>query len=321
MRKHGVDMWVVPMREYNEDPVFSSTGVADDVRRAAPHDLRLLRQVRGDAARRRRRRVRRADRAGRHVPGRRLRGARGPRSPRPAAVGAAARPSCGATSSGRCSSAVVEERKPKIIAIDISAHLRVHRTGCSAGELRGHERSARRRSGRRGSRNAEGLAARADRRRGCPRRKPFYPPQCRSSSGRIVAGDVLERGRSRPATTRTSDLGVVVAPAGERPRPRHLVPAERWTCSARAWRTSSSATIRSSSAATCCTATSASPRRASTPTRSTSPTCCCPGETDAAGGPAPGARATSNALQDIVRGRAAGRAAPATRSSRPRARA
>ena len=24
MRKHGVDLWVVPMREYNEDPVFSS---------------------------------------------------------------------------------------------------------------------------------------------------------------------------------------------------------------------------------------------------------------------------------------------------------
>src|SRR5919112_4215029 len=24
MRKHGVEMWVVPMREYNEDPVFSS---------------------------------------------------------------------------------------------------------------------------------------------------------------------------------------------------------------------------------------------------------------------------------------------------------
>src|SRR5436190_15908783 len=22
MRKHGVDLWVVPMREYNEDPVF-----------------------------------------------------------------------------------------------------------------------------------------------------------------------------------------------------------------------------------------------------------------------------------------------------------
>src|SRR6476646_11152617 len=24
MRKHGVDFWVVPMREYNEDPVFSA---------------------------------------------------------------------------------------------------------------------------------------------------------------------------------------------------------------------------------------------------------------------------------------------------------
>src|SRR4029077_1238722 len=24
MRKHGVEMWVIPMREYNEDPVFSS---------------------------------------------------------------------------------------------------------------------------------------------------------------------------------------------------------------------------------------------------------------------------------------------------------
>src|SRR5262245_43016932 len=24
MRKHGIDLWVVPMREYNEDPVFWS---------------------------------------------------------------------------------------------------------------------------------------------------------------------------------------------------------------------------------------------------------------------------------------------------------
>ena len=24
MRKHGVEFWVVPMREYNEDPVFTS---------------------------------------------------------------------------------------------------------------------------------------------------------------------------------------------------------------------------------------------------------------------------------------------------------
>ena len=24
MREHGIDLWVVPMREYNEDPVFTS---------------------------------------------------------------------------------------------------------------------------------------------------------------------------------------------------------------------------------------------------------------------------------------------------------
>ena len=24
MRKHGIDMWVIPMREYNEDPTFTS---------------------------------------------------------------------------------------------------------------------------------------------------------------------------------------------------------------------------------------------------------------------------------------------------------
>src|SRR3981081_3806938 len=29
MRKHAIDMWVVPMREYNEDPVFSSITAPD----------------------------------------------------------------------------------------------------------------------------------------------------------------------------------------------------------------------------------------------------------------------------------------------------
>jgi len=29
MRKHGIDLWVVPMREYNEDPVFSSIAAPD----------------------------------------------------------------------------------------------------------------------------------------------------------------------------------------------------------------------------------------------------------------------------------------------------
>src|SRR6266568_892884 len=29
MRKHAIDLWVVPMREYNEDPVFSAVVAAD----------------------------------------------------------------------------------------------------------------------------------------------------------------------------------------------------------------------------------------------------------------------------------------------------
>ena len=37
MRKHGIDMWVVPMREYNEDPVFSSI--------AAPETLAARRRT------------------------------------------------------------------------------------------------------------------------------------------------------------------------------------------------------------------------------------------------------------------------------------
>src|SRR6266849_3897715 len=29
MRKHGIDLWVVPMREYNEDPVFAALVAPD----------------------------------------------------------------------------------------------------------------------------------------------------------------------------------------------------------------------------------------------------------------------------------------------------
>src|SRR5881394_322740 len=68
MRAHGVDMWVVPMREYNEDPIFPAV--------ASPETF---------AARRRTiyvffdscaaaRVVRRAHRARRHVSGRRVPG-------------------------------------------------------------------------------------------------------------------------------------------------------------------------------------------------------------------------------------------------------
>ena len=36
MRKHGIDMWVVPMREYNEDPVFSALPAPETSRAARP---------------------------------------------------------------------------------------------------------------------------------------------------------------------------------------------------------------------------------------------------------------------------------------------
>ncbi len=57
MRKHGIDMWVVSMREYNEDPVFSRDRRPRDLRGAAPHDLRVLRHLRRRRPGRRRRRA------------------------------------------------------------------------------------------------------------------------------------------------------------------------------------------------------------------------------------------------------------------------
>jgi hypothetical protein len=38
MRKHGVEFWVVPMREYNEDPVFTAS-----TKPYAPRELRRVR--------------------------------------------------------------------------------------------------------------------------------------------------------------------------------------------------------------------------------------------------------------------------------------
>ena len=72
MRKHGIDMWVVPMREYNEDPVFSSITAPETfvARRRTIYvffDKCAAAGAPVDAG------LRRADRARRHVAGRRLR--------------------------------------------------------------------------------------------------------------------------------------------------------------------------------------------------------------------------------------------------------
>ena len=113
-----------------------------DVRGAAPDDLRVLRHLRGirppaggvlRAAHRARRHARRAASS--------RRAARPSR--RPATSAAASRPSCGATSSGRCCKAVIEERNPRVIAINRSTVF-AFSDGLSQRRAQGHERGARR---------------------------------------------------------------------------------------------------------------------------------------------------------------------------------
>ena len=72
MRKHGIDMWVVPMREYNEDPVFSSI-TAPETFAARRRTIYVFFDKCAAAGAPATRRVRRAHRARRHVARRRVR--------------------------------------------------------------------------------------------------------------------------------------------------------------------------------------------------------------------------------------------------------
>ena len=45
MRTHGIDMWVVPMREYNEDPVFDALTAPETFAARRTHHLRVLRHA------------------------------------------------------------------------------------------------------------------------------------------------------------------------------------------------------------------------------------------------------------------------------------
>ena len=127
MRKHGIDMWVVPMREYNEDPVFSSIVVADDIRRAAPHDLRVLRQVRRGC--RHAGATRRASSASRSAARRRAASSKRVRStkPRPTRRSAASQAELWGDEQWQVLKKVIEERKPAVIGIDRSTHVRLLR--------------------------------------------------------------------------------------------------------------------------------------------------------------------------------------------------
>ena len=101
MRKHGIDIWVVPMREYNEDPVFSAI-TAPETFAARRRTIYVFFDKCAAAGTAPARRVRRADRARRHVAGRRVRGAHAPTKAVAECRSAAGRPSSGATSSGSC---------------------------------------------------------------------------------------------------------------------------------------------------------------------------------------------------------------------------
>ena len=202
MRKHGIDLWVVPMREYNEDPVFAAITSPRDVRRPPPHDLRVLRQVRGRAASRPR------PRASSGSPSAARR--------RAACSRRVAPPKRRPETSGRGQQAelwgdeqwqVLEERRRRA-----QAEGDRHRSLDSVRVLRrplerraaGDERARSARSGRSAIKNAEGAAARADRRRGCRKR--------RRSSARMqelvwsLTQEMFSERSSRRGRRRTSDL-------------------------------------------------------------------------------------------------------------------
>ena len=100
MRKHGIDMWVVPMREYNEDPVFAAI-VAPDTFAARRRTIYVFFDTCAASGQPAAAACVAAHRPGRHLAGRGLRGAPRDHAGRGASA-VASRPSCGATTSGRC---------------------------------------------------------------------------------------------------------------------------------------------------------------------------------------------------------------------------
>ena len=253
MRKHGIDFWVVPMREYNEDPVFSSI--------TAPETF---------AARRRTIYVF-FDKCA----------AAGP-PPSPACV---ERIALGGTSQGGLFDArtsaksvanpvngrqaelwgdeqwlllkeVVEERKPKVIGIDRSTVF-AFSDGLSSGELQGMTEAL-------GPawtakfRNAERLPLELVASR-LPEEEAFFEKMTAlvwQMTQTMFSDKVIVPG--------TTQRAISCGGGGSARTIRGSAPGSSRAskCSARARRRRSSATIRSSCRATCCTATSGSPSRA-----------------------------------------------------------
>ena len=102
-----------------------------------------------------------------------------------------------------CSRQVIEERKPKVIGIDVSPHVRVHRRAV-ARRARGHERGARPARGRRGSSDAEGLPLDLIASR-LPEEEAFFQKMQALVWG-MTTDDVLQRGDRSRARRAPSDL-------------------------------------------------------------------------------------------------------------------
>ena len=257
MRKHGVDMWVVPMREYNEDPVFSSIVVADDVRRAAADDLRVLRSVRAP---------RTAPRATSCSSGIALGGTsqggvfKAIRSTKPAAGpagGQQAQAELWGDEQWQVLKQVIEERNPQL---DRHRHRRrvfAFNDGLSSGELEGM-REALGTRGRRSSStpNDSPLELIASR---LPDEEAFYREDAAASCGGSSTDDVLER-RDHAGHDADERPRVVVAPAVNDLGLGTWFQPSRRSAAQRRDRRAARRRIRSSRRATCCTATSASPR-------------------------------------------------------------
>ena len=155
MRTRGIDFWVVPMREYNEDPVFSSiTAPETFCARGAGRSTSSSTSARPPARRRQRPCVERIALGGTSQGGvfqtRSVDESRSRRRP------ARRQAELWGDEQWLLLKQVVEERKPKVIGDRPLEDVRVQRRSVER-RAAGHERSARRRRGRRSSSDAERL--------------------------------------------------------------------------------------------------------------------------------------------------------------------
>ena len=179
MRKHGIDMWVVPMREYNEDPVFSAI-TAPETFAARRRTIYVFFDTCAAAGT-----PPAASCVQRIALGGTSQGGvfEARRSTKQAAgnIGRGQQAELWGDEQWQALKSLIEERNPRVIGINRSTVF-AFSDGLSSGELQGMSAAL----GEKWTakfKNAEGAAARADRRRACPKRK-CSSAGCRSWSGR-----------------------------------------------------------------------------------------------------------------------------------------